>query len=110
MMLTEDLMRSEDGSAGWIQHCTALAVQHATAMSAAHPDQPDYVRALADALFTRGCVYPGETDSAADLDRAADLLATLAQQNPLPWRVEAANRMRTKVDQMRAAGAPEGGA
>jgi hypothetical protein len=53
---------------------------------------------------------PRETDSAADLDRAADLLATLAQQNPLPWRVEAANRMQTKVDQMRAAGAPEGGA
>lgn len=81
-------------------HCGATAARVSREMAQAHPDEPDYRRALAHALVLRAEAVDarsGGLDDAA-LEEAVELLEALARRNPWPWCPGEALRMRARAE------------
>jgi hypothetical protein len=87
------------GEEAALRHYLQLHVELSRAMHAAHPVEPDYARALAQALALRAEVHAkrfGQLD-ADSAQQAIALLDSLAQAHPLPWRLGDAEEMRVRL-------------
>jgi len=85
-------------------HYLTTTVRVSREMLRAHPEEPDYVRALAQGLVLGAEAVDarsGGLDDAA-LDEAVELLAELAREKPWPWRASELSRLRGRAEALYA--------
>jgi hypothetical protein len=81
-------------------HYVATTVRVSREMRQAHPEEPDYVRALAQALVLGAEAVDARSGGLHDaaLDEAVELLAALAREKSWPWRSSELSRMRARAE------------
>lgn len=97
VQLTDDLSGA-GGTREAIEFYSDAAVDLARRLAALHPDEPDYSRALARKLIRRAQLFADAPDAEPDVREAVATIDALAQQEPLPWRVEEAQSLRRDAE------------
>jgi hypothetical protein len=62
-----------------------------------HPDEPDYTRALARNLMQRARLFPETPKAVEDVHDAVAVFDALVREEPLPWRIDEAHRLREEA-------------
>jgi hypothetical protein len=95
--LVDDLARA-GGTEEAIAHYSDTVVALARRLAELHPGEPDYRRALARNLIQRARLHAGTTRAVDDVQAAVSTIEQLAQEEPLPWRIDEARASRQDAE------------